>query len=97
MRMSDKLSSGAHSMTITLELLPDIEASLTAQAQAQGLQLSAYLQLLLEQQATAKSPEATMSLEQLEAKLDALAEGSESLAYLPPEATTREGLYRDHD
>jgi hypothetical protein len=38
-----------------------------------------------------------MSSEQLEAALDALAEGSENLPYLPPEAMTREGLYQDHD
>jgi hypothetical protein len=84
-------------MTITLELLPDVEASLTAQAQAHGLQLSAYLQLLLEQHAAPKPPKATISLEELEARLDALAKGSENLPVLPPEATTREGLYRDHD
>lgn len=84
-------------MTITLELLPEVEASLTAQAQAQGLQLNAYLQSLLQQQASIKSPEPEMSLEEFEARLDALAKGSENLPYLPPEAITREGLYRDHD
>ena len=84
-------------MTITLELLPNVEASLTAQAHAQGLELNAYLQRLLERHATAKLPEATMSLDELEARLDALAEGSENLPALPPEATTREGIYRDHD
>ena len=84
-------------MTITLELLPDVEASLAAQAQAQGLELNTYLQRLLERHAIVKSPESTISLEELEARLDALAEGSENLPVLPPEATTREGLYRDHD
>ena len=84
-------------MTITLELLPNVEASLTAQAHAQGLELSAYLQLLLEQHAAPKSSESTISMEELEAGLDALAEGSENLPDLPLEAITREGIYRDHD
>lgn len=92
-----KLSLGVRLMTITLELLPDVEASLAAQAQAQGLQLSAYLQLLLEQHAAKKGPESTINLEELEAGLDALAEGSENLPDLPLEAITREGIYRDHD
>jgi hypothetical protein len=38
-----------------------------------------------------------VSLEELEARLDALAKGGENLPYLPPEAISREGLYRDHD
>jgi hypothetical protein len=84
-------------MTITLELVPNVEASLAAQAQALGLQLSAYVQILLEQHAAAKTPGEAMNLEQIETELDALAEGSERLPYLPPEALTREGIYRDHD
>ena len=38
-----------------------------------------------------------MNLAEFEATLDALAEGSERLPVLPPEATTRAGIYRDHD
>ncbi len=83
-------------MTITLELLPSVEANLTAQAQAQGLQLGDYIQQLLEQAAGKKS-EKNISPEELEARLDALAKGGENLPYLPPEAISREGLYRDHD
>ena len=83
-------------MTITLELLPNVEANLTAQAQAQGLQLGDYIQQLLEQ-AAGKSSEKTISLEEIEARLDALARGSENLPYLSPEATTRQGLYQNHD
>jgi Arc/MetJ-type ribon-helix-helix transcriptional regulator len=40
---------------------------------------------------------ATMNLAEFEATLDAPAEGSERLPVLPPEATTRAGIYRDHD
>jgi len=38
-------------MAITLELPPEIEARLAAQAQARGLRLDAYLEGLLKQQA----------------------------------------------
>ena len=38
-----------------------------------------------------------MTLAEFEATLDALAEGSERLPVLPPEATSRAGIYRDHD
>jgi putative addiction module CopG family antidote len=40
---------------------------------------------------------AAMNLAEFEAALDALAEGSELLPVLPPEATSRAGIYRDHD
>ncbi len=84
-------------MAITLELPPEIEASLAAQAQARGLRLDAYLQSLLKEQAAAERPEHPMSLDEFEAELDRLAEGSERLPYLPAEALTRECFYQDHD
>lgn len=84
-------------MAITLELPPEIEASLAAQARARGLRLDAYVESLLKQQAATEHPGRAMSLEQFEAELDALAQGSEKLPYLPPEAVTRESFYQDHD
>ncbi len=39
----------------------------------------------------------SMSLAEFEATLDALADGSERLPILSPEATTRAGIYRDHN
>ncbi|MBM4045059.1 MAG: hypothetical protein FJ279_08095 [Planctomycetes bacterium] len=81
-------------MTITLELKPEIEARLVAQARAEGVPLDAYLQKVIEQ---ATTPEAhrRLALEEFEAALDALAEGSESLPVLPPEAYERESIYGD--
>lgn len=38
-----------------------------------------------------------MDLAEFEATLDALAEGSDKLPVLAPEATTRAGIYRDHN
>jgi hypothetical protein len=84
-------------MAILLELPPEIEADLAAQAQARGLRLDAYVKNLLRQQASIGHSEPTMGLDQFEAELDALAQGSETLPYLPPEAMTRESLYQDHD
>jgi hypothetical protein len=84
-------------MAITLELPADIEATLAAQARAHGLRLNAYLESLLKQQAATGREVHRMSLEQFDAELDGLAQGSEQLPYLPPEALTRESFYRDHD
>ncbi len=84
-------------MAITLNLPPEIEASLATQARTLGLQLNAYVQTLLEQQAGMGRAEQTINLEQFEAELDALAQGSDKLPYLPPAALSRESFYQDHD
>ena len=84
-------------MAITLNLPPEVEASLAAQARALGLQLNSYVQTLLEQQAGMRRPEQTINLEQFEAELDSLAQGSDKLQYLPAAALTRESFYQDHD
>jgi hypothetical protein len=80
-----------------LNLPPNVEASLTAQARALGLQLNFYVLSLLEQQAAVGRSEQTLNVEQFEAELDALTEGSNKLPYLPPVALTRESFYQDHD
>ena len=84
-------------MVITLELSPEIEASLAAQAQARGLDLDAYVKSLLKQQAVAEDSQQNLSLAQFEAELDALARHSAKIPLLPLEALTRESIYRDHD
>jgi hypothetical protein len=84
-------------MAIALNLPPEVEASLAAQARALGLQLNSYVQTLLEQQAGMGRAEQTLNLEQFDAELDALARGSDKLHYLPPAALTRESFYQDHD
>ena len=84
-------------MAITLNLPPDVEARLAAQAQALGLQLSVYAQTLLQRQAAVGDSGQGVSLQQFEAELDGLAHGSDKLPYLPAEALTRESFYQDHD
>jgi len=81
-------------MHITIELTPEVEARLWARARAQGLSLTAYVQTVIEQMAAWESA-AGGSLEAFEAGLDALAEGSEQLPVLPPEAYSRESIYGD--
>jgi hypothetical protein len=79
-------------VTITVQLEPEVETSLLARARAQGMTLDAYVQSLIE--GAAAEPESQqMSDEEFEAALDELAEGSEQLPILPPEAYTREGIY----
>ena len=81
-------------MTINVQLPPEIEATLLSRARAQGMTLDAYVQSVIEGVATGQSVPA-LSVEDFEAALDELAAGSERLPVLPPEASSREGIYRD--
>lgn len=84
------------SMTVRLDLRPDVEANLAAQARARGVPLEVYLQRVIEDLArSAEVPPA--SLQDLEATLDALAEMGRDLPHLPSSAFSRENIYRDHD
>lgn len=83
-------------MTVTLELRPELERRLVSGAAARGVSLETYLTSLLE----AAMPPLEFdrgTLEEFEADMDALAEGSENLPVLPPEAFTREAIYADRD
>jgi len=81
-------------VTITVRLEPEIEERLLAQARAQGIPLDAYLRTVIEQAATLEG-RAEVSLDEFDAGLDSLAEGSERLPVLPPEAYRRESIYGD--
>ena len=83
-------------MTVRLELKPDIEANLAAQARARGIPLDAYLQSVIEDLARTEGVRPA-SLQDLEATLDALAEMGRDLPHLPSSAFSRESIYRDHD
>lgn len=82
-------------MTITLQLKPEIEQRLQAQAQAQGVSLESYVAGVIEAQAL-PGPKRRPTLEEFEADLDAIAEGTDDIPVLPPEALTREAIYGDH-
>jgi hypothetical protein len=71
-----------------------VQARLWVRARAQGVSLATYLQTVIEQIAALESS-GEGSLEEFEAGMDALAEGSEQLPVLPPEAYSRESIYED--
>jgi hypothetical protein len=81
-------------MTITLQLSPQIEESLLSRARQSGMSVDAYVQSVIENSALGQEMLA-MSPADFEAALDELSAGSERLPILPPEAFTREGIYRD--
>ena len=83
-------------MVVTLELTPEVEQRMMAQAALRGVSLEAYLKGLIEAAALLVDPD-DGTLEEFEADMDAFSEGTEHLPVLPPEAFTREGIYGDHD
>lgn len=82
-------------MTVRLELKPDVEANLTAQARARGVPLDAYLQGVIEDLARIETARPA-NLQELRATLDALAEMGRGLPRLPSSAFDRESIYQDH-
>ena len=83
-------------MTITLELAPDVETRVRAQAQVQGLSPERYLTAVIEAQVPRLEPPRA-SLEEFLAELEEFAEGTDDIPPLPPEALTREAIYGDHN
>src|SRR5438445_2211384 len=81
-------------MPITLQLKPEIEHRLLAQAQ--GVSLEAYVAGVIEAQVL-PGPKRRPTLEEFEADLEAIAEGTDDIPVLPPEALTREAIYGDRD
>lgn len=83
-------------MTIRVELNPETEARLKAEARAKGLPVEAVAEQLLQEALTGGtvSP-GQLSVEEFHRMLDAMAEGSEKLPDLPTEAFSRESFYED--
>ena len=81
-------------MTIHVELNPEIEAQLVAEARAQGLSLERVAERLLQEALASRSAaQGKLTVAELHAMLDALAEGSETLPNLTTESFTRESFY----
>ena len=83
-------------MNVTVELKPEVEQRVSAEAAARGLSVEAYLTSVIESGTLPWGPKTTTP-EQFEADMDLLAEGSESLPVLEPHAFRRESIYADHD
>ena len=83
-------------MTIRVELNPETEARLKAEARAKGLPLEKVAELLLKEAlAERTSSLGRMSVEEFHRMLDAMAEGSDRLPDLPTESFSRESFYED--
>ncbi len=83
-------------MTIRVELNPETEARLIAQARYQGVPLEKLAERLLAEALTESfSPHGTLSLEEFHRMLEGMAEGSEKLPNLPTESFSRESFYED--
>ena len=84
---------------IRIELPPEIEAQLTAEAQARGLEVSAYIESLLEEAVSARavSVRRQPTPEEMRAFFEAMSAGSEKIPQLPDEAFQRESFYQGHD
>jgi plasmid stability protein len=83
-------------MTIRVELNPETEARLKAEARAKGLSVEKVAEQLLKEALSGPSPSrGQMSVEEFHRMLDAMAEGSEKLLDLPTESFSRESFYED--
>jgi hypothetical protein len=82
---------------ITVDINPEVQAALSRQAAAQGVDIGAYAANLLEEAAQAPAASKTLSPQQLEKTLRELAQFSHRIPLLPDNAFSRESLYRDHD
>jgi len=84
-------------MTILVEVSPELEASLTAEAALHGMDLQKYAGKLLEERRTIYAARSgTLTREEFHAMLRELAEGSEALPKLPTSAFSRESIYEEH-
>ncbi|MGH8246433.1 MAG: hypothetical protein ACREUU_08370 [Gammaproteobacteria bacterium] len=79
-------------MTVTVELKPEVEASLVAQARAKGLPLDRYIQDLIEQLASLDVQ--AMTPKEREQAFDEWADSIEVPAGVKEEAFHRENWYR---
>jgi hypothetical protein len=83
-------------MTIEVNLTPETEARLKAEARAKGLPLEKVAEQLLREALTERPlPPGMLSIEEFHRMLEALALGSENLPDLPTEAFSRESFYED--
>jgi len=83
---------------IHIELRPEIEARLAAEAQDRGVDVGAYVESLLEQVISTRIvPPRRRTREEMRSFFEAMASNSDRIPQLPDEAFTRESFYQDHD
>ena len=84
-------------MTIIIDIKPEVQAELSRQAAAHGVDIGSYAASLLEEAAHIPSGAKALSESQLDTTLQELAQFSHKIPLLSDEAFSRESLYRDHD
>lgn len=84
---------------IQIELRPEVEARLTAEARARGVEVRAYIESLLEEAVAARAVSAPRqpTPEEMRAFFEAMSADSKKIPQLPDEAFQRESFYQDHD
>ena len=83
-------------MSVVLELQPELEARAAQAAEARGLPVEDYLKAILERALiAADTPSSELTLEEFDALMDELAEGSDDLP-VPP-VLSRADIYLDRD
>ena len=84
---------------IQIELQPEVEAQLAAEAQAHGMGIQAYVERLLSQALGVRNISGSRqpTTAEVSAFFEAMAAKSEKIPQLPDEAFLRESFYRDHD
>ena len=88
---------GAHiTVTITVDIRPEVEAELARQAAACGRPLEAHAARVLEDAVHAAGTE-RLRQDRLENTLREMAQFSHKIPALSDDALTRANLYRDHD
>lgn len=82
-------------MTIQVEVSPEVEARLAAEASLRGMPLEEYAGKVLEENVPMRTGTGILSPGDIERMTEELTRGSENLPVLPPEATERESFYED--
>jgi len=83
-------------MTILVDVSPEVEARLAAEAEARGIPLEAYAGKILEENLPIYATgTGILAPGDVEAMTRELTRGSENLPVLPPEATERASFYED--
>ena len=83
-------------MTIQVELKPETQARLAAEAEAHGVPVEQYAGSLLDEAlALYPSGSGKLTLDELQTMLREIAEGSDKLPHVPTSAFSRESFYED--
>jgi hypothetical protein len=83
-------------MNIRVNLDPETEARLVAEARSQGVPLEKLAERLINEALSPNSPpHGTLTVDEFHHMLDAMAEGSDTLPDLPTESFSRASFYED--